>query len=378
MTAAYLHIPFCMAKCLYCAFDSLPKGRWDDGFMAEYEEALLKEIKSKSSSGYASPLSSVYFGGGTPSLMKPSSIARILNTLADSFGIMDGCEISMELNPGTCPNEGFKKYRKAGINRLSIGGQSFDDGVLKQIGRIHSSETLERAIESALSAGFDSVSLDLIFGFPNYVRDILMSDMEKAVSSGISHLSFYMFTPEEGTPLGDAVLSEREELPSDESLASMMDDAHSFLVDKGFIHYEISNFSKPGFECRHNMRYWNYGDYFGFGSSACSFLGGVRIKNNPDPFSYRSKIACGKSPHVYAEKLSRDRSAGEYVMLALRTARGIDSSDFKRRFGMDFSERFKKETEFLLCSGELKRDGNFYFVPYEFFSVQSGIASMFL
>lgn len=378
MTGVYVHVPFCLGKCLYCSFDSVPAGMWDRAFVESYLASVASEMERASRRREFSPVSSVYFGGGTPSVLRPDDVEGILGRVRGLFGLCPGAEVSMEVNPGTSGAGTLGAFRDAGVNRVSIGGQSFDDSLLMKIGRMHDSGMLERTLASACRSGFDSVGVDIIFGFPDYGLDLLVSDLEKASSFPVDHLSLYMFTPEPGTPMGDAVLSGAEEAPEDDALAMMMDTAHEILSGRGFEHYEISNFARGGRRCRHNMLYWGYGEYLGFGSSACSFLGGVRSRNVSGPFRYAAAVSSGKSPVASAEKLSARRRMGEYAMLALRTSDGVDAGDFAMRFGRSFSHEFARVLGPLLSGGLLVRDGDRFFVPFGRFCLQSSIAAEFL
>lgn len=273
-------------------------------------------------------------------------------------------------------------FNKAGINRISIGGQSFNDPLLKKIGRLHSSFELSKTLETACSLNFDSVGVDLIFGFPDYTKDILISDIDHVLKFPIEHVSFYMFMPEEGTILGDKCINGDIEIPNDDLLVDMMEYTHGQLVENGFCHYEISNFSKNGKFCRHNLKYWNFEEYLGFGSSACSFVNGERFKNISNPFQYCKNIENGISVLEYKEKLPLKKSEGEFVMLALRMARGVSCAKFYKIFDEDFEKVYSKELEFLIKNGFIEKkslNGDiFFYIPYKFFPIQSEIAKYFI
>ncbi len=379
MLGIYVHVPFCMRKCFYCAFDSLPKTKWNENFIEEYINCVCCEIERTS---YTKSVDTIFFGGGTPSILSPKQIERIISKIDDKFGIMLNSEISMECNPFTVKGNLLSDFKNAGINRISIGGQSFDDFLLKKIGRLHSSFELSKTIEIACSLGFDSVGVDLIFGFPNYTKDILSSDIDKVLKFPIEHISLYMFMAEEGTLLGDKCINGDLEIPNDDLLVEQMEYAHGQLVKNGFCHYEISNFAKNNKFCRHNLKYWNFEEYLGFGSSACSFVNGERFKNISDPFQYCKNIVNSENIQEYTEKLPLKNSEGEFVMLKLRLASGLSCSEFYKIFGEDFEKVYFKELKFLIQNGFIEKkainNDNFFYIPYKFFSIQSEIAKYFI
>lgn len=378
MTGVYFHIPFCIRKCFYCAFDSAPVSQWNESVIEDYLEAVLREMRLRRSSISRSGVDTVFFGGGTPSVLSPQAINKTLDALNSFSHISCGAEISLEANPSSLKSGLFKEFRKAGINRVSIGGQTFDDNLLKVLGRLHSSFDLEISIRSALEAGFNAVGLDLIFGFPGHSLQVLASDLLKAVELGAEHLSLYMFYPEPFTSMGDACLSGDLLCPSDEELADMFNFAHDFLSEKGYRHYEISNFALNGRVCLHNMNYWSYGEYVGFGSSACSFISKSRIKNVASPFRYIGLLKKNVTPGIFLENLSLKRKMGEYAMLALRTDEGVNDEYFYGIFGRRFSEIFSVALKKLTSLGLIERRGERFIVPYKYFPIQSEIAEEFL
>lgn len=379
MLGIYVHVPFCMRKCFYCAFDSLPKTKWNENFIEEYINCVCCEIERTS---YIKKVDTIFFGGGTPSILSPKQIEYVISKIDKKFGIVPEAEISMECNPCTVKDNLLSDFNKAGINRISIGGQSFDDSLLKKIGRLHSSFQLSKTLETACSLDFDSVGIDLIFGFPNYTKDILSSDILNVLKFPIEHISFYMFMPEEGTILGDKCINNELELPNDDLLVDMMEYVHAQLVKNGFFHYEISNFAKNNKFCRHNIRYWKYGEYLGFGSSACSFVNRNRSKNISDPLQYCKNIVNSENIKEYTETLPLKNAEGEFVMLALRMAEGVSCSEFYTIFGEDFEKVYSEELKFLIKNGFIERksqNGDVFFnIPYKFFPVQSEIAKYFL
>ncbi len=379
MIGLYFHIPFCIGKCKYCNFDSLPASDYTDSFVRRYIYAVCREmaVASVNEDGKV-PVDTVFFGGGTPSLMDPAAIEFILREAGAFFEISPGAEISMEVNPGTVELEKMLAYRNVSVNRISIGGQSFDDSHLSFLGRIHKSSELKNAVLAAKEAGFKNINIDLIFGFPGQTPDSFTSDLEKAVSLDVEHLSVYMFTPEEGTLIGDDVLNGRQEQPEDECLAEMMHLAHQKLTDCGYNHYELSNYAKPGYECGHNLKYWNYSGYRGFGSSACTFRRGFRYKNIADPYEYVFRTEHNFLPIESGEKLSLERRMGEYVMLALRTSLGVDEELFSRLFACSFSGHYKDVIAYLSEKSLLVNKNKHWYIPVQYFPLQSEISSEFI
>lgn len=379
MIGIYIHVPFCMRKCFYCAFDSLPKTKWSENFIEEYINCVCCEIERTS---YTKKVDTIFFGGGTPSILSPKQIEHVILKIDKKFGIVPNAEISMECNPCTVNDNLISDFRNAGINRISIGGQSFDDSLLKKIGRLHSSFELSKTLEKACSLNFDSVGVDLIFGFPNYTKDILASDIDHVLKFPVEHISFYMFMPEDGTILGDKCINGELDILDDDLLVDMMEYTHGQFVQNGFCHYEISNFAKNGKFCKHNLKYWNFEEYLGFGSSACSFVNGNRIKNISDPFQYCKNIVNRDNIQEYTEKLPLNKSEGEFVMLALRMAKGVSCSEFYKIFGEEFDKVYFKELEFLTKNGFIEKksqNGDVFFdIPYKFFPIQSEIAKYFI
>ncbi len=321
----YIHYPFCVAKCRYCSFVSAAGAA--EAERRRYADLLIRELELAALTPETAPrlLSTVYFGGGTPSLMPPEDAARALGAVRSLFGIADGAEISIECNPGSIKSA--KKHlgalREVGINRVTVGAQSFDSKSLKFLGRIHTSSQTVKFFDAVREAGFVSAGLDLIYGLPGQSVSDWQSDLEMALSLNPDHVSLYCLEITPGTPLGSALeAGEFEELPP-ETQAEMYNAARETLASFGLIQYEISNFAYPGHECRHNLAYWTGGDYIGAGIAACSHLGGWRWENERDPAAYEAKIAAGMLPRSYGELLSPGRRLRESAVMALRTAAGF-------------------------------------------------------
>lgn len=320
----YLHIPFCRSKCAYCDFYSLA---WSEDRADAYCAALAASLRGAAprAAGYAAD--TVYFGGGTPSLLAPKRLARLLETVFDCFSVAHGAEITLEANPESARDaDALRTLRDAGFNRLSLGMQSADDGELREIGRVHTAAQTAEAVEAARRAGFDNLSLDLIYGLPRQTAARWQESLTAAVALAPEHLSCYALKVEPGTPLyarrADAAL------PGDDAQADMYLDAVDFLVGRGYAQYEISNFARPGYESRHNLKYWTLGEYLGFGPGAHSDFGARRFALTRDLDAFLAgRAAYGED----AEISPRERTA-ERVMLGLRTARGVSPDELSVPF----------------------------------------------
>ena len=348
----YVHIPFCLAKCNYCAFVSQV---CDEAVQHSYVAALCGEITA-AGGDFSVPVDTVFFGGGTPTVLAASKLELILQTLRTSFQLTADAEISLEANPGTVEPASLKRLRQAGFNRLSLGVQSFDDLVLAAIGRIHHAETASRAIVQARAAGFDNISLDLMYGLPMQSISSWRETLEQAVALAPEHISAYGLKLEEATPLMDAVNAGRVALPSEEDEETMYDWLNLSLPSRGYARYEISNYATKGNECRHNLKYWRYQPYRGLGVAAHSFDGVDRYANTGDISMYLERLATGDSPEDFRESLNLPTMMAEYVFLALRTTEGLSGAEFEQRFGEIFSEYYSEPVRRLTRLGLLKQE----------------------
>jgi putative oxygen-independent coproporphyrinogen III oxidase len=347
----YAHIPFCVHKCRYCDFKSVAPGKkLPETRYAECVERELSSVAEKEGlSGAPRNLESLYIGGGTPSLFSPSSIERIIKTILSFFPPLENTEITLEANPDTIDAARLRGYRKAGVNRLSLGFQSLIDTELKTLGRTHSAGKALRSFEAARLCGFWNVGVDLIYGVPGQSLESWVESLQKVVSLRPEHISLYNLTLEEGTPFHRSYVDERDEsrptLPAEDEEVRMYGAAVDMLERAGYAHYEISNWSLEGFESAHNRRYWTGGDYLGLGSSAHSFLRGVgwgtRWWNEPDPYRYMTLIEEKGEAAAGSETLTREEAMTESLMLGLRMLdRGIDATAFKGLFGVYPKEAF--------------------------------------
>jgi len=313
----YIHIPFCDHKCIYCDFYSII----NYSGVETYREALLREIKiqgAKYSEGRL--VHSIFFGGGTPSFMTPEYIGDIINELRRNFSISEDCEITMETNPGTVDRIKLEGFREAGINRISIGIQSFDENELKFLTRIHDSATAIKTVNLAFESGYKDISIDLIFNLPGQDKNKWLENLTTAASLPITHISAYSLILEKGTILNKMVLDGKVNMQDADFDAELYSSTISFLRENGFEQYEVSNFAKPGFQCYHNKIYWEYGDYLGFGTSAHSFMDGRRFWNFSSLTFYNEAVKAKDSAEAGFEILTENEKKEEYVMLALRSS----------------------------------------------------------
>lgn len=345
MAGLYLHIPYCVKKCSYCDFVSAP----DDGSMDAYVDALIREIELTADAAlYAGPIDTVFFGGGTPSLLSGEQMQRIMDTLRGRFPIAADAECSMECNPGTASYEKLAAYRSAGINRLSIGLQSADDAMLRRIGRIHTFRQFTETLENARKAGFSNMNADVMHGLPGQTQSMYLDTLRAVCDAGVTHVSAYALILNEDTPMYKRVKS-GEETPLDEDVVADMQDAgFAYLASRGYARYEISNFSLPGCECRHNVNYWENGEYLGMGAAAHSAVRlreWTRYSNVDDRKEYLRLIARGKRPVREIIRLYPMDEMFETVMLGLRMVRGVDRAAFRARFGVDMAEAYPSAME---------------------------------
>lgn len=341
MAGLYFHIPFCRRKCPYCDFYSLAEGA--DALEA-YPDLLLRHLDIEARKElWQGPFDTVFFGGGTPSLLQPAAIGRILEAADRSFGLAAGAEISLEANPGTVSLDSLAGYRAAGVNRLSLGIQSLDSRALKLLGRIHSPVEAKKAFAWARQSGFDNLSCDLMFALPGQTPELLEAELDRFLDLSPDHLSAYGLTVEEETPFYHMHRAGGLDLPDEELYAELFRIVDERLGGAGFRHYEISNYARPGRECRHNLLYWQRRSYLGIGSGAHSFCGrgyGERRAVPPGLARYAEILSRGEDPGGTLETFDRRGAMAETLYLGLRTADGVDEEGFRARFGTGVSETF--------------------------------------
>ncbi|MEX2116058.1 MAG: radical SAM family heme chaperone HemW [Bacteroidota bacterium] len=360
-SSLYLHIPFCEHKCIYCDFYSVaPNGGGSADYRAlidRFLSALEKEIAFRGSDPqFQASYETVFLGGGTPSLLEASNIERILGLLADRFSLVDGAEITLETNPGTVDRAKLEAFRKAGVNRLSVGIQSFHEDDLRFLTRIHSADQAMDCIRNAYAAGFENVSLDLIFALPGQTMDRWRVNLETAMKLQPTHISCYSLIVEENTPLHRMVAAKQVTPLAQERDAELYEFTIGFLESHGYEQYEVSNFCKPGFHSRHNSRYWDHGNYLGFGPSAHSFWNGTRWWNLSNVTKYAQLMEQGTIPVGGKEILTGDQRKDEEVFLGLRSS-GIDLGGFKERHGSDLEQDFREVIHRLLDTRLATSDG---------------------
>ena len=358
----YIHIPYCVSKCPYCDFNShvvsvIPE--------EAYTRALLQELDAYATAEHWRDrrVQSIFFGGGTPSTFRPQSIGKIIDHVAGKFTLQSGCEITLEANPGTVDSAKFAGYRNAGVNRISVGIQSFQPRLLKFLGRVHTAEEGRKALEIVRQAGFDNFSFDLIFANPGQTLGELEADLEVAIDYQSSHLSAYNLTFEEGTPFHHeyrcgrmAALTEDEEI----AMAELIEDE---LRGAGLIRYEISNYALPDRYSRHNVNYWRSGDYLGVGAGAHSYSrlsggssSGKRWSNEKNPGRYIVCVSERSTAVAEQENIGATKAAGEFLFLGLRMTAGISLQTFSHRFGKSPVEFYPKIKTCI--EGELMEEKN--------------------
>lgn len=318
----YVHIPFCKSKCYYCDFTSFA-GKENE--IETYINRVLEEIESCEKTGF--DVSTIYIGGGTPSFINEEYIVKIIEKIKEKFIVKQDAEITIETNPGTLNKEKLESYVKVGINRLSLGLQSTDNNMLKTIGRIHTFKDFLENYKLAREVGFKNINVDLILALPKNEGKSIVSQVKEIIDLNPEHISVYSLILEEGTKLKEMYDERKIELPSDEEERKMYWDVKNVLEENGFVHYEISNFAKKGFESRHNLNCWNQKEYLGFGTVASSYYDKKRFTNPKTIEEYLSKKEA-----ILEEEQSREDEAKEFMLLGLRKIEGVSISEFERKF----------------------------------------------
>lgn len=360
MTAGvYLHIPFCKSRCSYCDFAT---DIYRDGAVVQrYVNALCKEIREGVTAGvevYGSgdarvSADTVYFGGGTPSLLSPTQVEEMLAAVRSSFDISSDAEITMEMNPATVSPETLGLYRQLGVNRASFGVQTFNDRALKLLARGHNANEARDTFRMLREAGFENISFDLIAGLPGQSLDDWRTNLDEAVALQPEHISLYLLEIHEGTPLAEQVGSGRRQRPDDGVAAEMYGVMLDHLAAAGYGQYEISNFSKPGYESRHNTKYWRLDHVYGFGVSAHSFNGRERFANERDTGKYVSMAEGSGSAEVFREAVDQ---SSEAAFLGMRLEKGIDLTQYRRKFGKDLLVDHRNDISDLQANGLIAID----------------------
>lgn len=344
----YVHIPFCKSKCLYCDFTSYTDKNTE---IRRYVDCLKREINYRSKDEYL--VKTIFFGGGTPSIIDGKYIVEILSEINNAYIVDKNAEITIEINPGTIDKHKLEKYKEAGINRISIGLQSSKKELLKEIGRIHTYEDFENTVKLAKDVGFTNINVDLMIGIPNQTIYDVEDTLDKVLALDLTHISVYSLIYEDGT-LMTKMVDEGKLLEVDEEIERYMYwYAKRRLEDNGFIHYEISNFAKPSYRCKHNLDCWNQKEYLGFGVAAASYIDNFRIKNTDSLEKYINNINSDKyyKNLTIEEKQDIDEQMKEFVILRLRMTEGFKASDFTAKFNKDVYKVFESQMDRLLSDG---------------------------
>lgn len=366
----YIHIPFCAKKCEYCDFLSGPAGGKEQ---RAYVQALLKEIRA-AEEGQGRSVSSIFIGGGTPSLLKEDLLGSVLNEIYKKFNLEPEAEISIEVNPGTVSLKKLEAYRRMGINRLSIGLQSTDDRELKTLGRLHNYAQFLETYQAAGNAGFDNINIDLMSALPDQTYEGWVTNLRRTAELSPAHISAYSLIIEEGTPFALRELN----LPDEETEYRMYEDTAAILKEYGYEQYEISNYAKKGKRCRHNVGYWTRCDYLGFGLGAASLWGNKRFSNTADMEEYLNNSAFSERIRLMEPVLSREDEMAEFMFLGLRMTQGVSEAAFRQEFGVEmreiYGEVLKKYTDMKLLE---EKDGRI-FLTRKGIHVSNSVMSDFL
>lgn len=354
MQGLYIHIPFCKKKCRYCDFVSFPALEREDLYFV----ALVAEMRKYAPLMKDRAFDTVFIGGGTPTVLKPGRTAALLNEARKCFSIKPEAEITSEANPESASEEKLNELYEAGVNRLSLGLQSANDLELHAIGRIHSRQDFINAVSAARKVGFTNINADVMHGLPGQTEESCIDTLRLVTELEIPHISSYSLILEEGTPLYDDVRNGRVMLPDPDDTADMEDAGFEFLAQRGYARYEISNFAKPGFECRHNLNYWDNGEYLGIGLNSHSALrlkgDWTRFNNTDDLNEYINELGEGKLPVRNTRKIERDEEMFETIMLGLRKIKGVSRREFEERFGCDPVEKYAPAVSELEMDGWLE------------------------
>ena len=352
MLGLYIHIPFCAAICNYCNFN---RGLFEAGLKDRYVGALLREIQHQ---GDGAAADTIFFGGGTPSLLEPSEIARIVTACRGAFALAPDAEITLEANPETVSLERLRGFREVGVNRLSFGVQSFRDEELQRLTRLHSASRAADAFHMARQAGFDNISLDLMMWLPQQTISQWLESVDALIALGPEHASMYLLELYPNAPLRDAMARSQWSLAPDDDAAEMYLSGLDRMDNAGYVQYEISNVARPGRESRHNLKYWQDGEWRGFGCGAHSTRDGVRWKNLSATEEYISTVARGGQLSAERRELSSGERFEEAVFMGLRLAEGVDLRSVKQRYGIDVWAEFGGELQPFVDQRLLIYDGH--------------------
>ncbi|HZE63497.1 MAG TPA: radical SAM family heme chaperone HemW [Pyrinomonadaceae bacterium] len=352
----YIHIPFCRSRCSYCDFAT---GLYESALAERYVASVVCEITSWREVDKPQTVDTIYFGGGTPSLLSPAQLGALMQAVRTRFNVSPNAEIAMEMNPGTVTLEALQAFRKLGINRASFGAQTFDDRELARLGRSHSSDDARQTFSLLREAGFGNVSFDLIAGLPGQTLSTWEHNLAEAFALRPEHLSFYLLEVHEGTPLAAHIRTGLQPSPDEDLAAEMYQVMLERAAEAGYEHYEISNLCLPGFESRHNTKYWTGAPYYGFGCSAHSFDGASRRWANERELSkYVALVEHNGSPLVEDRTLSEDDRRAEAIFLGMRLMAGVRTNEFKELFGVDLTAAHADDLKNFQQAGLIEFDGD--------------------
>ncbi len=370
----YIHIPFCVRKCLYCDFLSFSA---DEKTKEKYIDALCEELMFIGKERCKASLSSVFIGGGTPSVLPAELIVRVMNCVKENFTLDGDAEVTIECNPGTVDEDKLKAFYECGINRISFGLQSVHDEELKKLGRIHAFEDFQRSYEAAVKAGFTNINVDLMSDIPGQSVESWTKTLKTIceLKPAPSHISAYSLIVEEGTPFADMAEDGKLDIPDEDTDREMYHMTSKILSEYGYERYEISNYAKPGSECRHNLGYWTGVTYYGAGLGAASYYGGCRFTNTSDlPVYMDDPIDSFKLD----EKLTKADKMSEFMILGLRLTKGVNTEEFKDRFERKLSDVYGREIERFMSEGLLEEDGKMLFLTEQGLDLANHVMQAFI
>lgn len=351
----YIHIPFCAKKCLYCDF---PSWQGCESYFEDYTDSLLNEIKNGERIYSDYDISTIFIGGGTPTVLSPKLLGKITDVVLERYNVESNAEITSEANPGTVDGYKLKEMKAMGINRLSFGVQAWQNNILKALGRIHDRETFLKNLDEAKNAGFENINCDLMFSLPNQTFKDWMETLENFSKLDIQHISAYSLIVEDGTPFKKMQEEGRLLLPDEETDRKMYSAANEILAKNGFERYEISNFAKKGFESRHNITYWETRPYIGFGLGSHSYFQAERYNNTYDLKEYIAANGDAKKLRENKEILTDKEKEEEFMFMGLRMKKGISTDEFSRRFGRDIYSVYGEKIEELLDEKLIEKKEN--------------------
>lgn len=352
----YIHIPFCRSRCSYCDFAT---GLYETELAERYVRAVVSEIFQTREINRSRAIDTIYFGGGTPSLLSPAQADCILTAVNDCFEVAPNTEVTMEMNPGSVSREGLSAFRRLGINRASFGAQTFDDAELAKLGRAHNTADTFRTFHDLRDSGFDNVSFDLIAGLPGQSMLRWQTNVDSALELKPEHLSFYLLEVHAGTPLAEHIRRGIQPVPDDDLAGEMYELMLERADAAGYEHYEISNLCLPGFDSRHNTKYWNGAPYFGFGCSAHSFDGAnKRWSNLRDVTQYVDQVEVNGSAVIEERELSEAETRAEAVFLGMRLMSGVDVRQYRQLFGVDLRDEYREDLNRFEEAGLVEIDGD--------------------